>query len=93
MAHFYGTLNGTKGEATRCGDKRNGLTTYAASYSGAIKTTLYVDAQGRDCFRVTEEKWQGSGQYRPIAEGVLGGVKTPGKYDTVGVYAGMEVEL
>jgi hypothetical protein len=30
MAHYYGTLQGQAGEATRLGNKRSGLTTVAA---------------------------------------------------------------
>ena len=83
MAHFYGTLNGSRGEASRCGDKGSGLTAYAASWSGAIKTTMYVNPKGQDCFKVEEVEWEGKGQRRLLAEGVLGGVPVPGKYATV----------
>ena len=45
MSHFYGTLQGNRGEATRCGTKNSGLVTYAASWSGAIRTHLWYDHQ------------------------------------------------
>ena len=72
MAHFYGTIKGARGEATRCGTKNSRLTTVAASWKGAIRVTLYVDDSGRDCYRVEQVEWKGSGLYRPLAEGVVG---------------------
>ena len=72
MSHFYGTLKGARGEATRCGSSSSGITTTAASWRGAIRTTLYVDDAGNDCFIVTETPWHGAGQYRVIEEGVIG---------------------
>jgi hypothetical protein len=72
MAHFYGTLKGARGEATRCGSKKSGIATTAAAWGGAITTEVYIDAQGRDCFRVTQRPWSGSGVYELLAEGVIG---------------------
>lgn len=40
MAHFYGTLNGQAGEATRCGSARSGLKTVAAAWGGAVVVEL-----------------------------------------------------
>lgn len=71
MSHFYGTLQGARGQATRCGSK-SGLNTVAASWNGAIRTDLYVDDQGRDCYVVREIRWQGRGVDREIARGVIG---------------------
>jgi hypothetical protein len=75
MSHFYATIQGTRGEATRCGDKKSGIETTAASWNGAIRTVLYVDAEGRDCFRVEQIEWQGVGVYEVLAEGVVGEAK------------------
>lgn len=41
MAHFYGTIRGQRGEASRLGGKASGLTTYAASWQGAVPGELY----------------------------------------------------
>jgi hypothetical protein len=71
MSHFYGTVQGGRGEATRTGHKTTGLTTTAASWSGAIRVRLYHD-NGVDCYIVEQESWRGRGVYEPIAEGVLG---------------------
>jgi len=49
MSHFYGTLQGNRGEATRCGTKKSGIETYAASWKGAIRCHTYINAKGQDC--------------------------------------------
>lgn len=72
MSHFYGTIKGQRGTATRAGTKTSGLVTHAASYKGAIRVHLYVDAQGNDCFKVEQTKWQGAGVERTLAEGKVG---------------------
>ena len=72
MSHFYGVLNGAKGEATRAGTKRSGLTVTAASWVGAIRVELSLDAEGRDCFRVLQTPWHGAGVSELLAEGILG---------------------
>jgi len=73
MSHFYGVLKGSRGEVTRCGAKSSGLSTTAASWSGAIRTEVYYD-KDLDCnmFRVYETTWQGAGKNRLVAEGKLG---------------------
>lgn len=44
MAHFYGTIRGQRGEASRLGGKASGLTVYAASWQGAVRVTLWYDS-------------------------------------------------
>lgn len=72
MSHFYGTMLGSRGEATRCGTKASGMEVIAAGWGGAIRTSLFVDDQGRDCYRVEQIPWQGEGAYRLIEEGIVG---------------------
>lgn len=72
MSHFYGTLDGNRGEATRCGSKDSGLRTTAASWAGAIKVELSVDDEGRDCFEVRQIPWRGKGVSYVIAKGLVG---------------------
>jgi hypothetical protein len=72
MSHFYGIVKGGRGEATRTGHKTTGLETTAATWSGAIHTTLYVDDSGRDRYRVEQIPWDSKGAYRLIAEGFVG---------------------
>lgn len=77
MSHFYGVLNGQRGEATRCGSKASGLTVTAASWNGAIAVHLYVDDDGNDCFEVREKAWRGHGIERVISTGLIGKRATP----------------
>lgn len=72
MSHFYGTMKGSRGEATRCGTKNSGMSVTAASWNGAIRTLLFVDDDGDDAYRVVQVEWQGRGVYRTIAEGKIG---------------------
>ena len=63
MAHFYGTLKGQAGEATRRGSKNNGLRIAAASCQGAIIVTLSYDPEtGKDCYCVELGAWKGNGR-------------------------------
>lgn len=73
MSHFYGTLQGSRGQATRCGAKSGGLTTRAAGWGGCIRTHVWHDDKtGLDMYRVTMTPWHGSGgRERVIAEGIL----------------------
>lgn len=71
MAHFFGSLQGQRGEATRLGSKASGLQITAASWNGAIHVELF-ERDGKDYFVVRESKWHGSGKERVIAEGEIG---------------------
>lgn len=72
MSHFYGTIQGSRGAATRCGTKSSGIEVVAAAWGGAVRTVMFVDEEGRDCYRVEQIRWQGAGTYKLIAEGVVG---------------------
>lgn len=62
MSHFYGTLNGQAGQATRSGSKSSGYRAVAASYQGAIQTWLWHDSKtGLDMAMVQFVPWQGAG--------------------------------
>lgn len=73
MSHFYGTVQGNRGEATRCGHKSSGLTTEAAGWHGCIKTHVYYDEEtNTDKFEVALVPWQGSGGWsRVVTSGIL----------------------
>lgn len=74
MAHFYGEIQGNKGEASRLGSKQSGFRTVAASWSGAIETYIYWDKDAkRNMFSVYLIPWGGSsdGKRKLIAEGIL----------------------
>jgi hypothetical protein len=72
MSHFYGTLQGARGPATRCGTKKSGVTATAASWAGAVRTQFYINDQGEDCYIVEQIQWRGAGVYKVIATGVVG---------------------
>ncbi len=79
MAHFYGTVEGQRGEASRLGNVKSGLTTQAAGWGGAIKVQVYVDeATGEDRYSVTLIPWRNSGgNSRVVAEGKLSSKDEP----------------
>lgn len=73
MSHFYGVLNGSRGEATRCGTKGSGMEATAASWDGAIKVYLrYDEKTGRNTYEVVQTPWHGRGVSEVLARGVVG---------------------
>ena len=73
MAHFYGTLKGCRGLATRCGSKADGLRVVAASFKGAIEVVLrHEGVSDADRITVRMIPWQGVGCERTLFEGELG---------------------
>lgn len=74
MSHFYGILQGNRGEATRCGSKDSGMETYCASWDGAVRCMAYVDEEtGQDFVRVELTQWQGRGTYKVLYNGPISG--------------------
>ena len=71
MSHFYGTVEGSRGEATRCGSKKTGMVTYCASWKGAIRCCAYVE-NGVDYVRVERIPWQGIGPSALLYNGPIG---------------------
>ena len=63
MSHFYGTVQGNRGEASRAGSKRSGMTTYCASWNGAVRCYAYTNEEGIDCVIVMLMPWHGQGVY------------------------------
>jgi hypothetical protein len=71
MSHFYGTLQGARGPATRCGTKSSGVTVQAAGWGGCVETYVYRE-DSTDKFIVRLRPWQGSGgDTQIIAKGTL----------------------
>lgn len=68
MAHFYGTIHGSRGPASRCGTKASDLNVTAASWEGAITVRLY-EHNGQDCARISFQRWHGSGRDLTIYNG------------------------
>jgi len=77
MAHFYGTVQGSRGTASRMGGKVSGITTQAAGWGGCIEThTWHDEATGKDMYRVELTPWRGSGgNITTLAEGELRAVE------------------
>ena len=71
--HFYGTVKGKAGEASRLGSKESELRTRACSWDGAIEVVLFHHPSGRDKYQVRMQQhgssrgWEGT-----IDEGYLG---------------------
>lgn len=72
MSHFYGVIQGNRGEATRGGSKASGFSATAASWQGSVRVHLYEDA-GTDFARITLEPWQGQGASRFLYDGPISG--------------------
>jgi len=73
MAHFYGTLQGARGEVSRCGTKTSGLTTTNASWNGAVTTHIFYDpAIDKNRYIIKQIPWHGAGITKVLSEGILG---------------------
>jgi hypothetical protein len=72
MAHFYGTLQGHRGQASRLGTAKSGIGTTTASWQGAVKVELYQNGDV-DIARVVLIPWNGAGITRVLYEGPVGG--------------------
>jgi len=72
MSRFYGTVQGNRGQATRCGNSTSGITTEAAGWGGCIEVQVYEVNGYTDGFSVTMKPWHGNGDSVRIASGVIG---------------------
>ena len=74
MSALYGTVQGERGQATKCGHRT--MTTHAASWDGCIVVDLSFDkATGKTTYDISEQPWRGEGIRRQIESGVIGGVE------------------
>jgi hypothetical protein len=69
MAHFFGTVQGGRGTATRTGTARSGMVTHAASWAGAVRVTLRESPGGGTIARAELVPWHGHGVRRVLYEG------------------------
>lgn len=70
MAHFYGTVQGDKGEVSRLGHKRGGLRLKAKGHGGAILVILsHTDENDR--VTIYQDTQENGGKCRIIWEGPL----------------------
>lgn len=79
MAHFYGTLQGNRGRATRCGSRASGMKATCASWAGAVECYAYPGADGRDWVMVQLAPWHGAGEYRVLYSGPISGEVMPAR--------------
>ncbi len=74
MSHFYGTLKGNRGEATRAGSKDSGVVVHAASWEGAVCARVFHDEEtGKDWAYVGLTDWHGRGTNRELYRGPVDG--------------------
>jgi len=53
MAHFYGNMQGNRGECTRCGSKTSGINAHIRGWGVGVRTVVTVDANtGEDVVAV-----------------------------------------
>lgn len=73
MSHFYGTLQGNRGEKTCGGSKDSGLKTYTASWEGAIRVfTYHSKSTDKDMVEIRMVPWQGQGVEVLLYDGPVG---------------------
>jgi len=71
MSALYGTIEGAKGMATRCGHRE--LVTHSACWNGAVRVELQHDKKTNSTsYRVELVPWRGTGENKLLAEGVMG---------------------
>lgn len=75
MAHFYGIVKGSRGEATRCGTKASGMITKAASWQGAVEVRLYTVGH-TDYAVVSLTRWRGEGTEIVLYDGPVEGTES-----------------
>lgn len=73
MAHFRGTMVGSRGETSRLGTKSSGLKSRLASWDGAVEIELrYEPSTGKNLCIVTQTQHHGAGCYQEIARFEIG---------------------
>lgn len=56
MAHFYGGLQGNRGEGNRCGTQASGISVYAQGWRACVSTRFHYDPNAkRDLASITLE--------------------------------------
>lgn len=67
MAHFYGNIQGNRGEATRMGTKDSGIEGHIRGWTNGCRVNCYVDINGNDVVEIyatTGSSFRGIGQIR-----------------------------
>lgn len=64
MSTFYGTIEGQRGPATRCGSRSSGIRAAAQSWDGSVIVNLnYTERDGEDILMVGINTSDGSSAY------------------------------
>ena len=71
MSALYGTLQGCRGEATRCGSKSSGLRVSAQSYNGSLITYMDINDNGETVVKLKISDDSSSYGDEKIFEGTL----------------------
>lgn len=75
MAHFYGSIQGARGEVHRLGTKNSGMSATVASWEGAVQVDADHDKKtGKDYVLVTKKPWNGAGETKILYQGKIGKV-------------------
>ena len=74
MAHFRGTIQGARGQASRLGHVSSGLQVEAASWQGKVTVSLFKQ-DGKDWALVCLAPHHGAGICRTLYDGPVGGEK------------------
>ena len=53
MSHFYSSIQGGRGEATRCGDKHSGIQGHIRGWRSGVQVWGEVSQEGEDRFRIS----------------------------------------
>lgn len=83
MARYLGRVSGQRGPAQRLGGASSGLTTIAASWSGAVKVHLFAKDHkggtgGEDWCRIEFSTWNGAGKDECLYVGPVSGIRRVG---------------
>ncbi len=73
MAHFFGIVQGNRGDASRLGSKNSGLSVRACSWEGAVTVYLY-EYNGKDFARVCLAQHRGHGIEQELYNGPVAGI-------------------
>jgi hypothetical protein len=73
MAHFYGTLQGARGQASRLGTRNSGLRVEACSWQGKVVVTMR-SRDGVDYAEVSLQRHQGHGTSLVVYDGPVAGM-------------------
>lgn len=70
MSHFYGSLKGNRGEATRAGSKSSGIKSSVQSYEGSI-ITHFLELDGEIHYSIEVAKGSSSFGQKVIKSGKI----------------------